>query len=59
MKVCGLTGGVGMGKSTAAETLSDRGVPVVDTDELARRIVQPGEPALVEIQQALSPASVE
>jgi len=50
MKVWGLTGGVGMGKSTAADTLSARGVPVVDTDDLARQLVQPGEPALAEIQ---------
>jgi dephospho-CoA kinase len=50
MKVCGLTGGVGMGKSTAAEFLCARRVPVVDTDDLARRLVQPGRPALEEIQ---------
>jgi dephospho-CoA kinase len=50
MKVCGLTGGVGMGKSTAAEFLRARGAQVVDTDELARRLVQPGEAALAEIQ---------
>jgi dephospho-CoA kinase len=50
MKVCGLTGGVGMGKSTAAGFFRARGVPLVDTDELARRLVQPGEPALAEIQ---------
>ncbi len=50
MKVWGLTGGVGMGKSTAAQTLTARGVPVVDTDELARQLVQPGEPSLAEIQ---------
>jgi dephospho-CoA kinase len=50
MKICGLTGGLGMGKSTAAEILRAHGVPVVDTDELARRLVQPGEPALAEIQ---------
>jgi dephospho-CoA kinase len=50
MKVCGLTGGVGMGKSTAAEFLRARRVPVVDTDELARQLVQPGQPALGEIQ---------
>ncbi len=50
MKVCGLTGGVGMGKSTAAEFLRSRRVPVVDTDELARQLVQPGQPALAEIQ---------
>jgi dephospho-CoA kinase len=51
MKVCGLTGGVGMGKSTAAEILRTRGANVVDTDELARRLVQPGETALAEIQE--------
>ena len=50
MKVCGLTGGVGMGKSTAAGFLRARRVPVVDTDDLARQLVQPGQPALAEIQ---------
>jgi len=50
MNVCGLTGGVGMGKSTAAEFLRARGVPVVDADELARQLVQLGQPALAEIQ---------
>lgn len=52
MKVCGLTGGMGMGKSTAAEFLRSRGAQVVDTDELARQLVQPGQPALNEIQAA-------
>jgi dephospho-CoA kinase len=52
MKTFGLTGGAGMGKSTSAEILRARGVPVVDTDELARQFVQPGEPALAEIQNA-------
>jgi dephospho-CoA kinase len=50
MKVCGLTGGVGMGKSTAARFLRQRGAQIVDTDELARELVQPGRPALAEIQ---------
>jgi dephospho-CoA kinase len=50
MKVCGLTGGVGMGKSTAAGIIRARGAQVVDTDELARQLVQPGEIALAEIQ---------
>ena len=52
MKLCGLTGGVGMGKSTAAGLLLAAGVRVVDTDEIARELVQPGQPALREIQTA-------
>ena len=50
MKVCGLTGGVGMGKSTAAGFFQTLGARVVDTDELARQLVQAGQPALLEIQ---------
>ncbi len=50
MKVYGLTGGIGMGKSVAAKFLADRGIPVVDTDLIAREIVEPGQPALAEIQ---------
>jgi dephospho-CoA kinase len=52
MKLFGLTGGIGMGKSTAAQLLCARGLPVVDTDQLARQIVEPGQPALKEIQSA-------
>src|ERR1035437_2796919 len=52
MKVCGLTGGAGMGKSTAAQFLRTCGAQVADTDELARQLVQPGLPALAEIQAA-------
>ena len=51
MKLCGLTGGVGMGKSTAAGFFSQLGARVVDTDELARELVQPRQPALAEIQR--------
>lgn len=39
-----------MGKSTAGELLRQRGVAVVDTDILARQLVEPGQPALLEIQ---------
>ena len=52
MKVCGLTGGVGMGKSTAAALFRERGAQVLDTDEIARQLVQPGRPALAAIQAA-------
>lgn len=50
-RVIGLTGGVGMGKSTAAKQLQKQGVPVVDSDDLAREVVAPGEPALAEIAE--------
>ena len=49
MKSFGLTGGIGMGKSTAAKLLSERGIAVVDTDAIARDIVEPGQPALSEL----------
>jgi dephospho-CoA kinase len=51
MNVLGLTGGVGMGKSTAAHMLRTHGVQVVDTDDLARRLVEPGQSALAEIKE--------
>jgi dephospho-CoA kinase len=50
MTVIGLTGGVGMGKSKSAELFSERGVPIVDTDLLARQVVEPGQPALEAIR---------
>ena len=52
MNIIGLTGGIGMGKSTAADLLQQRGLPVVDTDILARQIVEPGQPALEEIRRS-------
>lgn len=55
MKVIGLTGGVGMGKSTAADFLRERGLPVVDTDFIARQLVEPGLPALAEIKTVFGP----
>ena len=50
MKTFGITGGIGMGKSTAAQILRERGIAVVDTDDLARQVVEIGNPALAEIQ---------
>ena len=51
MKLYGLTGGIGMGKSAAAQLLHDRGVSVVDTDVLARQVVERGQPALDDIRR--------
>lgn len=52
MTLYGLTGGIGAGKSAAAQFIAQTGVPVVDTDLIAREIVAPGQPALAEIRQA-------
>ena len=52
MILIGLTGGVGMGKSTAGKLLARRGVGVIDTDVIAHKLVEPGEPALREIRVA-------
>ena len=49
MRIYGLTGNIGSGKSTVARLLAGRGVPVVDADQLAREVVLPGQPALREI----------
>lgn len=48
----GLTGGIGSGKSAASDYFRRLGIPVIDTDELARELVEPGQPALQEIVQA-------
>ncbi len=58
MTVIGLTGGIGMGKSTAASLLEQRLIPVVDTDVLARQVVEPGQPALSEISAAFGPTMI-
>lgn len=46
----GLTGGIASGKSTVAELFAELGIPVIDTDIIAREVVQPGQPALDEIR---------
>jgi dephospho-CoA kinase len=42
----GLTGGVASGKSTVTKMFRAFGVPIIDTDELARDVVEPGQPPL-------------
>jgi dephospho-CoA kinase len=50
-----LTGGIASGKTTIAEMFSDLGVPVIDTDRIARDVVEPGQPALAEVAGAFGP----
>jgi len=45
----GLTGGIGSGKSTVADLLTERGAILIDGDVIARRVVEPGQPALAAI----------
>jgi dephospho-CoA kinase len=52
MRIIGLTGGIGSGKSTVAERLRQKGAFVVDADKVAREIVEPGQPALAELAGA-------
>lgn len=47
--IVGLTGGIACGKSTVAKILRGMGVAVLDLDQVARQVVEPGEPALAEI----------
>ena len=46
-----LTGGIASGKSLVAEMFAELGAPIIDTDIIAREIVEPGEPALDEIRE--------
>ena len=48
-----LTGGIGSGKTAASDHFESLGVPVVDTDVIAKQIVEPGQPALGEIARQL------
>jgi len=46
-----LTGGIASGKTLVSDAFAQLGVPVIDTDIIAHEIVEPGQPALKEIQQ--------
>lgn len=48
----GLTGGIGSGKSTVASRLHELGARVIDADQVAREIVEPGQPALADLAEA-------
>ncbi|NIC04190.1 dephospho-CoA kinase [Billgrantia bachuensis] len=49
--IVGVTGGIASGKSTVARAFAVLGVPWVDADDVAREVVEPGEPALAEIAE--------
>jgi dephospho-CoA kinase len=51
----GLTGGIGAGKSTVARLLAGRGAIVLDADQAARAVVEPGTDGLAEVVEAFGP----
>ena len=53
MKVIGLTGGIGTGKSTVSAYLKQKNIPIVDADQIAREITAPGSPVLDDIRALL------
>lgn len=55
MLVIGLTGGIGSGKSEVGHRFARQGIPVIDTDQLSRELVEPGQPALAEIVATFGP----
>jgi dephospho-CoA kinase len=55
MRVLGLTGGIGSGKSMVAQMFARLGAVVIDADQVAREVVEPGQPALQEIAAAFGP----
>jgi dephospho-CoA kinase len=50
-----LTGGIASGKSAVATEFAKLGVPIIDTDVLAREVVEPGQPALLAIVERFGP----
>src|SRR6202158_4218719 len=52
----GLTGGIASGKSTASKIFRALGVPIIDTDELARDVVEPGQPPLERLVERFGPS---
>lgn len=53
--ILGLTGGIGSGKSAAAQHFIDLGIHAVDADHAARWVVEPGRPALAKIAEHFGP----
>jgi dephospho-CoA kinase len=52
LRLYGLTGGIGSGKSTVARLIEEHGVPVIDADQLSREAMAPGQPAALDIAAA-------
>lgn len=58
MKIIGLTGGIACGKSTVSAELKRLGAVIVDADQIAREVVEPGQTAYREILHTFGPEVV-
>ena len=56
MFILGLTGGIGSGKSAAANRFASHGITVIDSDIIARQVVAKGQPALADIIEHFGPS---
>lgn len=54
--ILGLTGSIGMGKSTTAKMFADEGIPVWDADATVHRLYQPGQPAALAVKSLFTNA---
>lgn len=52
----GLTGGIASGKSTVARFFGALGIPIIDTDQVARDVVEPGQPPLERLVERFGPS---
>jgi dephospho-CoA kinase len=52
----GLTGGIASGKSTAAKFFGALGIPILDSDQIAREVVEPGQPPLERLVERFGPS---
>jgi len=55
----GITGGIGSGKSAVTDRLETHNIVVVDADRVARRVVEPGQPALAAIAEHFGPEALQ
>ena len=59
MKIVGLTGGISSGKSSVSSYLKQLKIPVIDADEVARKVVEPNSQGAIEIRKAFGSAVFE
>lgn len=52
MKIIGVTGGIGAGKSSVSAIMEELGAIVIDADLISKQVVEPGKPAWLEIKEA-------